>query len=52
MVRVLVLVPRDGVVGVGHRVGGHEALPVPLAARHHARNLGRRAEVELQPLVV
>ena len=52
VVGVLVLVPGGGVVGVGHRVGGDVALPVALPARHQAGHQRRRAEVELQPLMV
>ena len=51
MVGVLVEEPDRRVVGVGHRVGRDEPLPVTLTPSDEPGHGGRGPEVELEPLV-
>ena len=52
VIGVLVLIPVDRVVWVGHAVRGDVTLPVALAPSHQARNRRGRPKVELQPFAV
>lgn len=52
VVGVLVEEPDGGVVGVGHGVGGDEALLVALALGHQPGDGGGWPQIKLEPLMV